>query len=161
MQTSPEQFHTLLQQQISGAEELLETMQLENDALVKRDLEALQESAAHKSELSKTLEALGNKQKAFLEAHGQNNSPDGMDAYLASLPKAAHLALEQKKEQLLELLEKCQIQNLINGNIIAASKQSAETALSILRGQSPSENVMYTSGGQAVSDTSRDPLTKA
>ena len=161
MPSSPEQLHTLFQQQIVAVEKLLKAMHAENDALVQRDFDALQASTAAKSELTQSLEELGALQQAFLAKNGQRNSVEGMDAYIAAQTKVAAQVLEQEKTKLHSLLEKCQTTNLISGNIIAASRQSAETALAILRGQLPSENVLYTAGGQAVADNSRDPLTKA
>lgn len=161
MHSSTQQLHSIFQQQIAGAKQLLDALKMENEALVQRDFDVIQNSTSLKTGLTQALEKLGKQQREFLLSNGQTDSADGMESYIALQTSPAANILKQQKSELQPILEQCQTMNQVNGNIIAASKQSAETALAILRGQLSPENLVYSAGGQPVSDHSTSTLTRA
>ncbi len=161
MPSSAQQLHTIFQEQITAASQLIDALEEESNALTLRDIESIQNLSVLKNRLSLTLEELGKQQNEFLRQQQKNDSADGLDAYIAEQEGRVAIVLEQQKTKLHAMLESCQTLNLVNGSIIAASKQSAETALAILRGQLTTENLVYSAGGQPVSDHSKNSLTKA
>jgi flagellar biosynthesis/type III secretory pathway chaperone len=159
--STAQQLGALLQQQTQGAAQLLQILQSENDALVKRDVENIQRLSQQKSELSAALEQLAQQQHLLLQELGLPNSAAGLNSFISSLTQNLAAQLRNKQQQLQSLLESCQRLNMVNGNIIAANRYSAETALAILRGQFGSNNLVYSAGGQAVTTPSSKPLIKA
>ena len=159
--STAQQLGTLLQQQTQGATQLLQILQSENDALVKRDIENIQHLSQQKSEQSTTLEQLAQQQSQLLQALGLPCSSEGLNRFISGLTQNLATQLRKKQQQLQTLLESCQRLNLVNGNIIAANRYSAETALAILRGQFGSNNLVYSAGGQTVTTPSSKPLIKA
>lgn len=158
--TMAQQLGTLLQQQIQGAEQLQQILKSENDALVKRDFDVIQQLSQKKSEQSTRLEHLGQQQRQLLQMAGYAYSHEGINSFINSLASNLATELRKKQRQLQTLLEECQKLNMVNGNIIAANKHSAETALAILRGQF-ADNLMYGASGQAVAAPSSKPSIKA
>jgi flagellar biosynthesis/type III secretory pathway chaperone len=159
--SAAQQLGTLLQQQTLGASQLLQTLQSESEALVKRDIENIQRLSQQKSEQSEALEQLAQQQRQLLQELGLPYSPQGVNGFINSLTQSLAAQLRKKQQQLQTLLESCQHLNLVNGNIIAANRYSAETALAILRGQCSSDNLVYGAGGQTVTATTSKPLIKA
>lgn len=152
---------TLLQQQTHNAEQLYKLLEEENGALTRRDAEAIQRLSLEKGERSITLEQLGLQQQQLFTKLGLQNSAEGLKGFIQSLPPNLASQLRKKQQQLQSILEACQKLNLVNGNIIAANKHSAETALAILRGQFTSDNLVYSATGQTVAASSSKPIMKA
>lgn len=162
MSTPPaQQLATLLQQQAMSAERLYQTLRDESEALTKRDADAMQQLSQEKSGESAVLEQLGAQQTQLLKGLGFTQSSAGVSSFIDTLEPTAAAELRKQQQQLQTLLESCQKLNLINGNIIAASKQSVETALAILRGQFTNNNLVYSAAGQPVSSAPSKPLSKA
>ena len=153
--------HELFKHQLELATELKQALTKEYEALKERDLSVIEEINQQKSEKTKLLEALAKDQQNLLATAGQPNSNEGLNNFTASLPQQQAAILDKQKKQLQTVLGTCQELNQINGGIIAANKQSAETALAILRGQISPNNVIYNAGGKAISDNTSNPLSKA
>ncbi len=151
----------LLQQQIQNAEQLKQILQNETDALITRDLGAIQHLSQEKSEQSSTLEKLSQPQQQLLQAAGLPYTAEGMKRFIESQPSNWAIPLRKQQLHLQTLLESCQKQNLINGNIITANRYSAETALTILRGQFMPDNLVYSADGKAATSSSSTSLIKA
>lgn len=150
-----------LSQQTRLATVLLETLVKEHQALGDRQYDDPQILLKQKEEQAKALELQAAEQQGLLEAAGVNNDAKGFEQLFAKLPQSVAAKLKHQKDALETLLEKCQDQNLVNGQIIAINHQSAETALAILRGQLSDDNLGYTAGGKTVSQTNSTSITKA
>lgn len=158
--TTAQQLGTLLQQQTQGAEQLQQLLKSENDALVTRNFDVIQQLSQEKSDQSTTLERLGQQQRQLLQDAGFSYSPEGLNSFISSLTPSLAAQLRKKQQQLQTLLESCQKLNMVNGNIIAANKHSAETALAILRGQFAPDNLIYGAAGQTVTAPACKPAIK-
>ncbi len=159
--TDSQQLHTLFQQQHQYATQLLEALKQESDALVNRNFEQLQKSTEEKVSLTQTLEKLAHQQANVLAKHHKTSTAQDLDKFIEEQPDAARKVLSKQRKKLQSLLEECQTLNLVNGQIIAASKQSAEAALAILRGQETQGDLVYGAEGQTLSEKSEKPLLKA
>lgn len=161
MSAPPQQFVTLIQQQSECAAQLHNTLLAEAAALTARDIEAIQRHALEKSEQTGRMEQLAQEQRRLLEGAGLPFSAEGFSTFIDRLAPALAAKLHQAQQQLKTALEACQRQNLVNGNIIAANRQSAESALAILRGQLSTDNLLYSAAGQTVAAATSKPLLKA
>lgn len=133
----------------------------ENQALIKRDISAIEQYTQFKNELSETLATLTLQQHQLLTKAGLSLSRSGIDQFIASAPRAEKQRLHDTFLTLNQLLEQCQRQNLINGNIIAANRQAAEMALAILRGQNQRNPTLYNANGQTPPADQSSTLAKA
>lgn len=158
MTFAPAIMMTILERQLATANLLHQVLNDENTALARRDADALRSLSLRKDELSATLERLTQEQRLELERAGLSLSREGMDRYLARLPHPA----DELRRQIHTVLEECNTLNLINGQIIAAARQSAETALAILRGQAYDGTSLYDAGGtRAHASATAPPFAKA
>ena len=142
---------------IGTAEQLLELIDTEFQALNDRDLPRLQSILADKLPLLSLLDQHGKKRSQLLAS--LNLSPDraGLQA-LAGQSSQGELLLE-RGDQLNTLLERCQAANLRNGRLIRSSQASAQSMLGILRGnETPS---LYDSRGSAARIGQQRPLSQA
>ncbi len=142
---------------IGTAEQLLELIDTEFQALSDRDLPRLQSILTDKLPLLTLLDQHGKQRSQLLTS--LNLSPDrsGLQA-LAAQSEQGSLLLE-RGDQLSALLERCQAANLRNGRLIRSSQASANSMLSILRGnETPS---LYDSRGSAARIGQQRPLSRA
>jgi flagellar biosynthesis protein FlgN len=142
---------------IGTAEQLLELIDSEFQALTDRDLPRLQSILTEKLPLLALLEQHGKERSQLLTS--LNLSPDnsGLQA-LAAQSAQGQLLLEQGN-QLNALLERCQSANLRNGRLIRSSQASANGMLNILRGnETPS---LYDSRGATARIGQQRPLSQA
>lgn len=142
---------------IGTAEQLLELIDTEFQALSDRDLPRLQSILTDKLPLLTLLDQHGKERSQLLTS--LNLSPDrsGLQA-LAAQSEQGSLLLE-RGDQLSALLERCQAANLRNGRLIRSSQASANSMLSILRGnETPS---LYDSRGSAARIGQQRPLSQA
>ena len=142
---------------IGTAEQLLELIDTEFQALSDRDLPRLQGILTDKLPLLTLLDQHGKERSQLLTS--LNLSPDrsGLQA-LAAQSEQGSLLLE-RGDQLSALLERCQAANLRNGRLIRSSQASANSMLSILRGnETPS---LYDSRGSAARIGQQRPLSQA
>lgn len=151
----------LFRQQIDAARELNTILTQENEALIKREYEQVQSLTALKEQKSAEIEALAARLNAHLNTARPGAGGPSLAQALATLPSDIARRLERMKLELETQLQQCQTQNLINGQIIAVNRQSAETALAILRGQFSGSNLTYGAGGQPVNEKSSHKITKA
>ena len=142
---------------IGTAEQLFELIDTEFQALSDRDLPRLQSILTDKLPLLTLLDQHGKERSQLLTS--LNLSPDrsGLQA-LAAQSEQGSLLLE-RGDQLSALLERCQAANLRNGRLIRSSQASANSMLSILRGnETPS---LYDSRGSAARIGQQRPLSRA
>ncbi|TBU77073.1 flagella synthesis protein FlgN [Phytopseudomonas daroniae] len=147
----------LFNEDIGHAEQLLELVEAEFQALSEHDLPRLQQILADKQPLL-----------ASLDQHGKNRTQILLGLEL-SADRAGLLTLAERSDQgdalvtasdqLSSLLESCQSANLRNGRIIRSSQKSTESMLGILRGnETPS---LYDSSGGTAKVDSKRPLSQA
>jgi len=156
-----QQLELLFQQQINAAAELLQLLQDENQALIQRDYERTSQLTNLKKTKGAEIDLLNNQLSQMFAAAQAPKLHEAIDKLIAELPSQLGNKLKQIKSKLEQTSLSCQDQNTINGQIIAVNKQSAETALAILRGQFSTNELTYGAGGQPVKDKLATSITKA
>lgn len=142
---------------IGTAEQLLELIDTEFQALSDRDLPRLQSILTDKLPLLSLLDQHGKERSQLLASLNLSPDRNGLQA-LAAQSEQGGLLLE-RGDQLSVLLERCQAANLRNGRLIRSSQASANSMLSILRGnETPS---LYDSRGSAARIGQQRPLSQA
>ncbi len=156
-----QQLEQLFQQQINAAAELLQLLQDENQALIQRDYERTSQLTKLKQSKGTEIDLLNNQLSKMFATAQAPKLHDAIDKLIAELPSQLSGKLKQIKSKLEQTSLSCQDQNTINGQIIAVNKQSAETALAILRGQFSTNELTYGAGGQPIKDKLATSITKA
>ena len=156
-----QQLEQLFQQQINAAAELLQLLQDENKALIQRDYESTSQLTNLKQTKSTEIDLLSNQLRKIFSAAQASNLHEAIDKFIVELPVQPGNKLKQLRSKLEQVTLSCQDQNTINGQIIAVNKQSAETALAILRGQFSTNELTYGAGGQPIKDKQATSITKA
>ncbi len=151
----------LLKEQLKVATTLQQVLESESEALQSRDADRLRTLSTEKIELTTTLEQLAARQAQQLAACGLSQTPGGLGDYARQLPDAQRPAFNKTVAALGEVLARSKRQNQINGQMIAASRQSVDLALSILRGQNGSRELTYGPGGETVATSASGPLARA
>lgn len=142
---------------IGTAEQLLELIDTEFQALSDRDLPRLQSILTDKLPLLTLLDQHGKERSQLLVSLNLSPDREGLQA-LAAQSSHGELLLE-RGDQLSALLERCQTANLRNGRLIRSSQASANSMLGILRGnETPS---LYDSRGGAARTGQQRPLSQA
>jgi len=142
---------------IGTAEQLLELIDTEFQALSDRDLPLLQSILTEKLPLLSLLDQHGKERSQLLVSLGLSSDRNGLQA-LAAQSSLGSVLLE-RGDQLNALLERCQAANLRNGRLIRSSQASANSMLSILRGnETPS---LYDSRGSTARIGQQRPLSQA
>lgn len=142
---------------IGTAEQLLEFIDTEFQALSDRDLPRLQSILTEKLPLLSLLDQHGKERSQLLVSLGLSSDRNGLQA-LAAQSSLGSVLLE-RGDQLNALLERCQAANLRNGRLIRSSQASANSMLSILRGnETPS---LYDSRGSTARIGQQRPLSQA
>jgi len=159
--TLGKQLEQLFQQQIHSAEQLYKLLREENEALTQRDYERTSELTQLKQAKSADIEALSSQLTELLTTLQHPYSHETLDKFIMELPAQSGNRLKQMKLKLQQTTLSCQDQNIINGQIIAVNKQSAETALAILRGQFSTSELTYGAAGLPIKDKSAKTITKA
>ncbi|TBU93925.1 flagella synthesis protein FlgN [Phytopseudomonas dryadis] len=147
----------LFNHDIGTAEQLLELIEAEYQALSEHDLPGLQQILADKQPLLVTLEQHGKTRTQTLLQLGLSADRAGLQS-LAGRSDQGHELLAAS-DRLSELLESCQAANLRNGRIIRSSQKSTANMLGILRGgETPS---LYDSSGSTAKIGNKRPLSQA
>ncbi|VXC31242.1 Flagellar biosynthesis protein FlgN [Pseudomonas sp. 8Z] len=142
---------------IGIAEQLLELIDAEFQALDERDLTRLDKLLGDKQPLLAQLQQHGTERSQLLHAVGLSADREG----LASLAARSSIGAEllTRSEELSELLQRCQDANLRNGRLIRANKATVSSLLGILRGgETPG---LYDSRGSAARIAQHRPLSQA
>lgn len=156
-----QQLEALFSQQLNTAEELETILQDESEALTKRNHEEIQRLSSLKETKTKDIETIGQNQADVLAKLNLTYSADALDQLINAMPSEISRRITHIRRKLETILDTCQQQNMVNGQIIAANRQAAETALAILRGQVSPDNLTYGATGQAISEQSSNPISKA
>jgi flagella synthesis protein FlgN len=156
-----DQLETIFEQQLEAAVDLEKLLQDENEALIKRKHEKIQQIAQQKESRTAELESLSQQQSKLFKAAKQPYTPDAFEKMISAAPGNTSKKIRHLKGKLETVLQVCQEKNIINGHILAVNKQSAEAALAILRGQISPSNLTYGAAGQPVKEESSTCINKA
>ena len=149
--------HSVLHEELECSGRLLACLESERNALGRRDMDTLQQTTAEKLQLSQQLEALDTRRAGLVTGLGFGADAASLGKCFNSLPHAGEL--KRLWRQILANLEACRNGNLTNGGILEASRQHAEQALCILRGQTGT-TTLYSQAGDAAADLGRRELGK-
>lgn len=142
---------------IGSAEQLLELIEHEFQALSDRDLPRLQSILADKQPLLARLDQHGKARSQLLIGLQLSADRTGLQALAARSSQGAELLA--RGDALSALLERCQVTNLRNGRLIRSSQASTSSILGILRGgETPS---LYDSRGGTARIGQQRPLSQA
>lgn len=151
---------TLLQlfnDDIGTAQQLLQLIDAEFQALTDRDLPLLDTLLTSKQPLLAMLHQHGSERRQLLTSLQLAPDRSGLEA-LAARSTQGDILLTQGDE-LSQLLERCQAANLRNGRLIRANQTSVGSLLGILRGnETPG---LYDSRGGAARIAQQRPLSQA
>ncbi|MGG2396269.1 flagella synthesis protein FlgN [Pseudomonas sp. SH1-B] len=142
---------------IGTAEQLLELIDSEFQALTDRDLPSLDRLLSDKQPLLALLQQHGNERSRLLQDANLSADRDGLTTLAAQ--SAIGDQLLARSEELSTLLQRCQEANLRNGRLIRANQASVGSVLGILRGgETPG---LYDSRGSAAKIAQQRPLSQA
>lgn len=142
---------------IGTAEQLLELIDAEFQALSERDLPRLDGLLNDKQPLLALLQQHGNERSRLLQSAGLTADREGLSALAANSAQGEQLLA--RSEDLSNLLQRCQEANLRNGRLVRANQASVRSVLGILRGgETPG---LYDSRGSAARIAQQRPLSQA
>lgn len=142
---------------IGTAQQLLELLDNEFQALTERDLPRLDSLLSTKQPLLALLQQHGSARSRLLLSAGQPANQEGLTALAAGSAMGEQLLA--RSEELSILLQRCQEANLRNGRLIRANQASVASVLGILRGgETPG---LYDSRGSTARIGQHRPLSQA
>lgn len=149
----------LLRAEYDCAGRLQSILQAEAEALVGRDLDALEQLVGEKHQLMQRFEQLDSDKQRLLQSHGHSGDQAGIEACIAWCDETGQLLRGWKA--LMERVRNCQQQNRVNGVSLDASRRHAQHALNILRGQSPLPDLYSPAGMSSQPGAAGRSLAKA
>lgn len=156
---------SMIVQDQSAAAELLELLDLENEALISRDREQVSTILTRKQELMLALEKHAQLREAWLlrsYPQLQGASPDEKTPLWEEfLTFQGGPALLQQWRTLKDTLQQCKSVNEKNGKVIARSRQTVAQLLDIFRGKNTNAPKLYTAKGRANVQSYSQTVTKA
>jgi flagellar biosynthesis/type III secretory pathway chaperone len=156
-----EELVQLLEREVECTRNLMQSLEIENEALSEHHTAALEEVIQDKQESIRQLESISHQRMLLLESittktaandsyfNNDDNPISSNDVQIAILWK-----------ELMSLAEQCQKQNRINGSIVELGYQQSNYALDILRGTS-SKSDLYDNNGQTTKSSPSKPITQA
>ena len=155
---SPQLLSHILRLEIDEIQVLLELLMEEYQLLQNNSPEPLERLTETKQQQIGKLEAVVNRQNAFLHQQGLPPERQGIETYIQRLPSDTPI-----REQWIEfeqLLNACRKQNEINGGMLAQSRQQVTHALNLLRGVTEGQKT-YGPSGAACSTQAAKSLGRA
>lgn len=147
----------LVTEDIDSAQQLLELINAEYQALGQRDLQRLQEILANKLPLLSLLDQHSAARSKLLREQQLSADRAGLQAMAARSPEGETLLA--RSDELNQLLSNCRDANQRNGRVIRANQASLTSVLGILRGgETPG---LYDSRGGAARIGQQRPLSQA
>lgn len=134
----PELLAGLLDQQIAALEALIKLQQSEKELLVKRNAPALDELTREKEQTLDQIQQLDD----TLAAHPQH--------HLVSV----HPELREKRKQIIQLLEQCQSNNDVNGQLVRVTLGRIQQLKQTLQAAQTGTTLTYTNKGKTSSGPS-------
>ena len=156
-----EQRHTLAElfaAELLSTQELLRTLELEHDVLVRGNADELEAISVQKSEQMQQMQQQLASRDRFLERCGLPTGKPGTDRFISDMsPDAALAALWS---ELLAIVERLQQRNEVNGGMVALGQRHARQALDILTGQAAAD-LTYGPEGDQQQTTKSQSLARA
>lgn len=149
----------LLRAEYDCAGRLQSILQSEAEALVTRNLDALEQLVGEKHQLMQRFEQLDCDKHQLLKSHGYGVDQAGIEACIAWCDATGQLLRGWKS--LMERVSHCQQLNRVNGVTLDASRRHAQHALNILRGQSPLPDLYSPAGMTSQPGSAGRSLAKA
>lgn len=153
-------FTALVDEAVQDARQLLELLALEREAVESGSAADIEAIATRKQLSVERLERTASAMRRLLEARGKTWNQTDLVAVLNSETGAGAIAARSdsgRSQELLDLLEECRTQNLINGQITASSRRYVEQALALLSGALPNEGEGVYDARGGSSTTGRPP----
>jgi flagellar biosynthesis/type III secretory pathway chaperone len=148
----------ILEAELARARRMLEVLQLERDALARRDIPAMEQAAAEKERLIELLDSLCARQDTLLREVGIDpRSPEHIGH---GLERAGLSGLSPTWQALRATLIECRQQNLVNGGTVETMRRFARDALALLRGL-PTGTLVYGRTGETRQAEGGNPLATA
>jgi len=122
---TPESLSQIIEQHISSANELLEILKQERQALISGKPEALEQVSSTKLQSVNAFKLLGEKLNRVL----------GSEKIESMLSRLGGSSLQQRWQELLTLAQECQKNNLANGAIIDERQNYVRHAIKSMFGQ--------------------------
>lgn len=142
---------------IGTAQQLLQLIDAEFQALTDRDLPLLESILGSKQSLLALLHQHGGERHQALSSRQLSPDRAGLQALASQLPEGDEVLV--RSDELGALLEQCKVANLRNGRLIRANQATVGSVLGILRGaETPS---LYDSRGGATRIAQQRPLSQA
>lgn len=139
------QIHQIIQAELNAAKQLLNLLKQEAITLEKRDLNGLATLVEQKSQLLIELEQGGLKRQKLLQARQLSATETSWQQLLAS---TRNPELSQLWQSLASLVSACKRENETNGKLLARSQRTLSNLASLIRGQTPSQNLYNRQGNQ-------------
>ena len=112
---------SLIEKEVDQASALNTALQLEKDILSNKDFDGLEVVTAKKQSVVDTLNALDAERQQLLHECGYSTDSAGVQAFIHAQSGVRKQQLESLWQRLLDTVDACQQQNLVNGSIIGMS----------------------------------------
>jgi len=153
---------TVFQQEINCARSLLQSLDLEYDALAKQHAEALEEVVRNKQERINQLEQISRqREKLLVPFKTQTKETDEQPVHQYDF--GDQVKLNNLWTELVDIAEKCRDKNRVNGSIVELVSKQSRHALDILQGIIPNTSSMselYDNTGQSTKSTNKRSLVQ-
>lgn len=146
--TNNVQLQQVIDQEIVAMQSLSQLLDEEQQVLVDNESEKLEAITPNKNQLLTTVFELEKKRSELLLKTGYSNDADGMRQFLATITGSQ--SLENAWQNLLDISNKAQEKNRINGQLINRHLSKNQAALNILHsGSGHQAGSMYGADGQS------------
>jgi len=152
----------IFQQEINCARLLLQSLDLEYDALAKHHADALEEVVRDKQERINQLELIS-RQRGKLLSPFRITEAGNDDQQSNRYQFAGNAELDRLWDELVDIAEKCRDKNRVNGSIVELVSKQSRHALDILHGILPNTSAMselYDNTGQATKSANKRSLVQ-
>lgn len=149
----------LLQKEVGCVYQLLESLDLEYEALSSNKSEALEDVVRLKQEKIQQLESISSQREKLHPGASGASASDGVeqDQFFGNQK------ISDLWNELVDVAEKCHEKNRINGSIVDIVSKQTRHALDILHGISPgnkSESQLYNNTGQTTTSVNKRSLVQ-
>ena len=152
----------VFQQEINCARLLLQSLDLEYDALAKHHADALEEVVRDKQERINQLELISRQREKLLAPFKAPANEDNEQAN-HQYQFGGNTQLNDLWNELVDIAEKCRDKNRVNGSIVELVSKQSRHALDILHGILPNTSSMselYDNTGQATKSANKRSLVQ-
>lgn len=152
----------LFQKEIECAQQLLQSLEHEYDALAEHHADALQQVVLEKQERIQQLEVISKQREKLLASfNGVVKIED--EAQSHNYHFDTDVQLTALWDQLVDIAEKCRDKNRINGSIVELVSKQSRHALDILHGilpESSSISELYNNAGQTTKSSDKRTIAQ-